>query len=167
MLPPPIPVQKGGAHYGFSIIFYCRCCGWCSLPLHHQMVRWRQIAGNQPVDISLSTPKLGIENPSECSPRGFHCCSLWNSIIFLPTGIIAYADHEINMQMSLKKIKKSKLSPWFMPCFSKNGSVDGFIVFSRYTSLAIASFAMLNIVGYTNDISKTSVGMFPCQRYIL
>lgn len=45
--------------------------------------------------------------------------------------------------MSLKKIKKSKLSPWFMPCFSKNGSVDRFIVFSRYTSLAIASFAML------------------------
>lgn len=80
----------------------------------------------------------------------------------MPTGIIAYADHEINMQMSLKKIKKSKLSPWFMPCFSKNGSVDRFIVFSRYTSLAIASFAMLNIVGYTNDISKTSVGMFPC-----
>ena len=28
-------------HYGFGIIFYCRCCGWCSLPLHHQMVRWQ------------------------------------------------------------------------------------------------------------------------------
>ena len=80
----------------------------------------------------------------------------------MPTGIIAYADHEINMQMSLKKIKKSKLSPWFMKKNTKNGSVDGFIVFSRYTSLAIASFAMLNIIGYTNDISKTSVGMFPC-----
>nr|DAU79473.1 MAG TPA: Prominin [Caudoviricetes sp.] len=23
---------------GLSDIFYCRCCGWCSLPLHHQMV---------------------------------------------------------------------------------------------------------------------------------
>ena len=94
--------------------------------------------------------------------RGLRSLSGWTYHYLLPTGIIAYADHEINMQMSLKKIKKSKLSPWFMPCFSKNGSVDRFIVFSRYTSLAIASFAMLNIVGYTNDISKTSVGMFPC-----
>ena len=47
-----------------------------------------------------------------------------------------------------------------MPCFSKNGSVDRFIVPSRYTSLAIASFAMLNIVGYTNDISKRVQGCF-------
>ena len=46
MLPPPYWQQEGGVHYGFGIIFYCRCCGWCSLPLHHQMVRWRQIAGN-------------------------------------------------------------------------------------------------------------------------
>ena len=88
--------------------------------------------------------------------------STWTCYFFSPTGIIAYADHEINMQVILKQIKKSKLSPWFMPRFSKNGSVDRVIVFSRYTSLAIASFAMLNIVGYTNDISKTSVGMFPC-----
>ena len=46
MLPPPYWQQEGGVHYGFGIIFYCRCCGWCSLPLYHQMVRWRQIAGN-------------------------------------------------------------------------------------------------------------------------
>ena len=90
-LPPPYWQQEGGVHYGFGIIFCCRCCGWCSLPLYHQMVRWRQIAGNQPVELSLSTPKSGIEKPSDGTPRVFRCCSLWNSIIFLPTGIIAYA----------------------------------------------------------------------------
>lgn len=45
----------------------------------------------------------------------------------MPTGIIAYADHEINMQMSLKKIKKSKLSPWFMPYFSKMAQLIGLL----------------------------------------
>ena len=35
--------------------------------------------------------ELGIEKPSDGTPRVFRCCSLWNSIIFLPTGIIAYA----------------------------------------------------------------------------
>ena len=45
--------------------------------------------------------------------------STWTCYFFSPTGIIAYADHEINMQVILKQIKKSKLSPWFMPCFQK------------------------------------------------
>ena len=102
------------------------------------------------------------KKPPAGTLRASFFLSTWTCYFFSPTGIIAYADHEINMQVILKQIKKSKLSPWFMPRFSKNGSVDRFIVFSRYTSLAIASFAMLNIVGYTNDISKTSVGMFPC-----
>ena len=53
----------------------------------------------------------------------------------MPTGIIAYADHEINMQMSLKKIKKSKLSPWFMPYFSKMAQLIGLLSLGvkRYT----------------------------------
>ena len=45
--------------------------------------------------------------------------STWTCYFFSPTGIIAYADHEINIQVIPKQIKKSKLSPWFMPCFSK------------------------------------------------
>ena len=110
----------------------------------------------------LSAIKNKKKPPVFALLRASFFLSTWTCYFFSPTGIIAYADYEINMQVILKQIKKSKLSPWFMPRFSKNGSVDRFIVFSRYTSLAIASFAMLNIVGYTNDISKTSVGMFPC-----
>jgi hypothetical protein len=45
----------------------------------------------------------------------------------LPTGIIAYADQEINMQVILKQIKKSKLSPWFMPYFSKMAQLIGLL----------------------------------------
>ena len=92
-----------------------------------------------------STTEIKREEPSNVLAvhPGARSLFTWNIVIsFLPTGIIAYADQEINMQVILKQIKKSKLSPWFMPCFSKNGSVDRFIVFSRYTSLAIASFAM-------------------------
>ena len=48
-------------------------------------------------------------------------------ISFLPTGIIAYADQEINMQVILKQIKKSKPSPWFMPYFSKMAQLIGLL----------------------------------------
>ena len=47
MLPPPkLVTGRRCINCGKSDVFYCRCHGWCSLPLHHQMVRWRQIAGN-------------------------------------------------------------------------------------------------------------------------
>ena len=29
----------GGVYIGIRYNFFSRCCGWCSLPLHHQMVR--------------------------------------------------------------------------------------------------------------------------------
>lgn len=55
--------------------------------------------------------------------------SLPDKLLFLslPTGIIAYADQEINMQVILKQIKKSKLSPWFMPYFSKMAQLIGLL----------------------------------------
>ena len=53
--------------------------------------------------------------------------SLSEIIISLPTGIIAYADHEINMQVIPKQIKKSKLSPWLMPCFQKMAQLIGLL----------------------------------------
>ena len=138
-------------------MLYLQCCPTDTRQREEVKSIWRIL-----LFLFLSAIKNKKKPPVFALLRASFFLSTWTCYFFSPTGIIAYADHEINMQMSLKKIKKSKLSPWFMPCFSKNGSVDGFIVFSRYTSLAIASFAMLNIVGYTNDISKTSVGMFPC-----
>ena len=48
-LPPPILVQKGGVWLGNNHFSYCRCRGWCNLPLHHQMVGRRRIVGNQPM----------------------------------------------------------------------------------------------------------------------
>ena len=47
MLPPPkLVTGRRCINCGKSDVFYCRCHGWCSLPLYHQMVRWWQIAGN-------------------------------------------------------------------------------------------------------------------------
>ena len=45
------------------------------------------------------------------SPRSWHSeasffLSTWTCYFFSPTGIIAYADHEINMQVILKQIKR-------------------------------------------------------------
>ena len=63
MLPPPRLVRKGGELRGIYHFSYCHCCGWCNLPLHHQMVgRW-QIVGSQPVELSLSTPKNRNRKP--------------------------------------------------------------------------------------------------------
>ena len=39
MLPPLYLVRKGGVSYGVYLVFFGYCYGWCSLPLHHQMVR--------------------------------------------------------------------------------------------------------------------------------
>ena len=33
------PQQGGGVNSGVPYFFFYRCYGWCSLPLHHQMVR--------------------------------------------------------------------------------------------------------------------------------
>lgn len=48
-------------------------------------------------------------------------------LFLLSADIIAYADQEINMQVILKQIKKSKLSPWFMPCFQKMAQLIGLL----------------------------------------
>ena len=46
-LPPPkLVTGRRCINCGKSDVFYCRCHGWYSLPLYHQMVRWWQIAGN-------------------------------------------------------------------------------------------------------------------------
>ena len=74
-----------------------------------------------------STTEIKREEPSNVLAvhPGARSLSTWNIVIsFLPTGIIAYAGQEINMQVILKQIKKSKLSPWFMPCFSKMAQLD-------------------------------------------
>lgn len=40
--------RKGGKQCGSIRNIFSRCCGWCSLPLHYQMVRQRQeIVGNK------------------------------------------------------------------------------------------------------------------------
>ena len=38
LLPPPRLVRKGGELRGIYHFSYCHRCGWCNLPLHHQMV---------------------------------------------------------------------------------------------------------------------------------
>ena len=34
----PIPGNRRRCSHGVRYNFFSRCCGWCSLPLHHQMV---------------------------------------------------------------------------------------------------------------------------------
>ena len=77
-----------------------------------------------------STTEIKREEPSNVLAvhPGARSLFTWNIVIsFLPTGIIAYADQEINMQVILKQIKKSKLSPWFMPYFSKMAQLIGLL----------------------------------------
>ena len=93
---------------------------------------------------NLKDPKRAYEELSLIHISSFFL-STWTCYFFSPTGIIAYADYEINMQVILKQIKKSKLSLWFMPRFSKNGSVDRFIVFSRYTSCLLYTSSKYNV----------------------
>lgn len=73
----------------------------------------------------------------------------------MPTGIIAYADHEINMQMSLKKIKKSKLSPWFMPYFSKMAQLIGLL-----SLVGIHPWLLLGVKRYTKCYVFTEIKQF-------
>ena len=78
----------------------------------------------------MLTTEIKREEPSHVLVvhTGVRSLFTWNIIIsFLPTGIIAYADHEINMQVLPKQIKKSKLSPWFMPCFQKMAQLIGLL----------------------------------------
>ena len=67
---------RGNAYY----VFGCRC-GWCSLPLHHQMVgRW-QIVGNQPMALNPAMPELGIEKPQSVTSGVFHLSSCMDCLL--------------------------------------------------------------------------------------
>ena len=69
----------------------------------------------------LSAIKNKKKPPVFALLRASFFLSTWTCYFFSPTGIIAYADQEINMQVILKHSetnKKSKLFPWFMPYFS-------------------------------------------------
>ena len=75
----------------------------------------------------LSAIKNKKKPPVFALLRASFFLSTWTCYFFSPTGIIAYADQEINMQVILKQIKKSKLSPWFMPYFSKMAQLIGLL----------------------------------------
>ena len=45
-------------------------------------------------------------SPRSWHSEGFILLSTWTCYFFSPTGIIAYADYEINMQVILKQIKR-------------------------------------------------------------
>ena len=75
----------------------------------------------------LSAIKNKKKPPVFALLRASFFLSTWTCYFFSPTGIIAYADQEINMQVIPKQIKKSKLSPWFMPYFSKMAQLIGLL----------------------------------------
>ena len=105
MLPPPkLVTGRRCINCGKSDVFYCRCHGWCSLPLYHQMVRWWQIAGNEPVDAQLHKTRRKPQGSRLPGVFALHHCGYW--YLFLPNGIIAYA--EIVFKIPGKKISLTK-----------------------------------------------------------
>ena len=105
-LPPPIPAQRGGESCGINHFSYRCCCGWCNLPLHHQMVgRWCQIIGNQPMGLVLPIARNRNRKPRSSHLRGFRCNWVtWTNHFSLPTGIIAYAISLCNIHFAPAQI---------------------------------------------------------------
>lgn len=68
----PRLVQKGGVLHGSICYIFSHCRGWCSLPLHYQMVGQRQkIVGNQPMALSPAIAKNGNRKAPVFQHRGF------------------------------------------------------------------------------------------------
>ena len=99
VLSNPIRQRKGGEGFGRSHYFLSgRCCGWCSLPLHHQMVRQRrrwQLA-------SEWFRRKGIRKPSDCHPRVFVLVSSLIETSLFPFAYWHYSICIIEMQYSRK-----------------------------------------------------------------
>ena len=94
----PIPDNRRRCVNGSCHFFFNHCNGWCSLPLHHQMVRqWPQ--RQQLTYWVLCQYKRKEESP-DCTPLRFGDSFLASHglvISFLPTGIIAYAIPNCNI----------------------------------------------------------------------
>ena len=67
----PRQVRKGGVCHGYYYFLYCCRCGWCSLSLHQQMVRRRQIVGNKPMVLSLPYQNRNRKPRKSCTLSGF------------------------------------------------------------------------------------------------
>ena len=101
----PIPGNGRRCSDGSCDFLFSRRCGWCSLPLHHQMVRWRPW-GQRIAWRVLCRRKKKRRSPGLCwnTVRGFVLCPDGLVISFLPIGIIAYVFLFFNMQ--------NKKNPW-------------------------------------------------------
>lgn len=75
----PNPATERGCLHGNTNFNFSFCYGWCSLPLHLQMVRQEAL-------MTTSQKK----NPGAATP-GFLLVSTWDTNFNLPIGIIAYA----------------------------------------------------------------------------
>ena len=104
----PIPGNgRRWSLYGNCNLFSCLLHGWCSLPLHHQMVRRWQVGQHWPSGF-LSTINKQEEALSIRSTEGFIFVHM-DLQSLLPTGIIAYANLEINIPTCLKSRKISAI----------------------------------------------------------
>ena len=97
-------------------MLYLQCCPTDTRQREEVKSIWRIL-----LFLFLSAIKNKKKPPVFALLRASFFLSTWTCYFFSPTGIIAYADQEINMQVILKHSetnKKSKLFPWFMPYFS-------------------------------------------------
>ena len=90
----PRLATERGAHIDKLRFFLNRRCGWCSLPLHHQMVRRRQLTATS---LGSYSEKMQKESPQSCRSEGFRVALIEHIASFLPNGIIAYAYLKINI----------------------------------------------------------------------
>ena len=103
-------------------MLYLQCCPTDTRQREEVKSIWRIL-----LFLFLSAIKNKKKPPVFALLRASFFLSTWTCYFFSPTGIIAYADQEINMQVILKQIKKSKLSPWLMPCFQKMAQLIGLL----------------------------------------
>ena len=108
-----------------NFLFYCRHRGWCSLPLHHQMVGLRQIAGK---------PAYGLIHPAKTEQkplrvaalRGFDCFLNHYGTIFS----LAYWHYSICLFPLQYSFYSILLRYPFASCiniFARSGSIGFFI----------------------------------------
>ena len=82
-------------------MLYLQCCPTDTRQREEVKSIWRIL-----LFLFLSAIKNKKKPPVFALLRASFFLSTWTCYFFSPTGIIAYADHEINMQVILKQIKR-------------------------------------------------------------
>ena len=158
MLLPSIWQQKGGACVECNRIFFSRCCGWCSLPLHHQMVRRWQITA---AGLGSCIVKAQKEIPQSARSEGF-CFALNINHIFF-----AYGNYSICLfgnQYAWSRYFYGFFSIWHKFVTESNSIFRKVLYFLHFSGIYIKCFFLTNTWDYWNCFSGSSASNSNTQR---